>query len=107
MTNAAHIFSEATNTDFGDNRKVRYSLELQIISLTHHFIFQKDYTSSMWAVMEQFGQQGFRDELDGSKIHRLANIMTLDHFLHTQFDRLALWLEADEVSHYGIMWLST
>ena len=60
-------------------------------------VFQKDYAFSLWAVMERFGQRGFMDELDGSKIHRLANVMTLDHFLHTQFDRLALWLEADDV----------
>jgi hypothetical protein len=48
--------------------------------------------------MERFGQQGFMDELNGPKIHRLANILTLDIYLHTHFDRLALWLEADDVS---------
>jgi hypothetical protein len=48
--------------------------------------------------MERFGQRGFMDELDGPKIHRLANIMTLDHFLRIHFDRLELWLEADDVS---------
>jgi hypothetical protein len=52
----------------------------------------------MWAMMERFVQSEFRDELDGSKIHRLANILTLEQFLHTQFDKLALWLEADAVS---------
>ena len=50
----------------------------------------------LWAVME-FGQQGITDKLDSSKIHRLANILTLDHCRHTQFDRLALWLEADDI----------
>lgn len=48
--------------------------------------------------MERFGQNGFRDELDGSKIHRLSNILTLDHRLHTFFDKLTLWLEGDDVS---------
>ena len=57
-------------------------------------IFQMEYASSMWAVMERFGQPGFRDE----KIHRLADIHTLEQFLRTQFDKLALWLEADVVS---------
>ena len=52
----------------------------------------------MWTVMERFGQNGFRDELDGSKIHRLSNILTLDHSIHTYFDKLVLWLEADDVS---------
>ena len=48
--------------------------------------------------MEKFGQHGFRDELDGSNIHRLGNIMTIAHDLHTHFDRLELWLEAVDVS---------
>jgi HNH endonuclease len=48
--------------------------------------------------MERFRQTGFRDELDGSKIHRLSNILTLDHSLHTYFNKLVLWLEADDVS---------
>ncbi|KIM79419.1 hypothetical protein PILCRDRAFT_823348 [Piloderma croceum F 1598] len=77
VTNAAHIFSESTNTDLGNDTK-------------------KDYASSFWAVMERFGQQGFMDELNGPKIHRLANILTLEVYLHTHFDRLALWLEADD-----------
>jgi hypothetical protein len=46
-------------------------------------------------MMERFGQPRFRD-VGGSKIHRLANI--LEQFLHTQFDKLALWLETDGVS---------
>jgi hypothetical protein len=52
----------------------------------------------MWAMMEPFGQRGFMDELDGSKIYRLANILTLDQFLHSNFDNLSLWLESDDVS---------
>jgi hypothetical protein len=40
------------------------------------------------------------DELNGPKIHRLANILTLGVYLHTQFDRLALWFEANDVSSY-------
>ena len=60
-------------------------------------VFEKDYASSLRALKEEFGRQTFTDELDVSKIHRL-DILTLDHFLHTQFDRLTLWLEADDVS---------
>jgi HNH endonuclease len=59
------------------------------------FLLQIDYASS---VMERFGQRGFRDELDGPNIHRLSNILTLNANLHALFDKLALWLEADEVS---------
>jgi hypothetical protein len=36
------------------------------------YIFQKDYASSVWAVIERFGQHRFRDELDSSNIHHLV-----------------------------------
>ena len=99
VTNAAHIFSEANNTDLGNDKKVPLMFFTVLHCISHPpLIFQMEYASSMWAMMKQFGQPGFMDELDGSKIHRLANILTLEQFLHTQFDRLALWLEADVVS---------
>jgi len=44
--------------------------------------------------MEVFVQPGFRDELNGIKIHRLSNILTMANLLHTSFDQLDLWLEA-------------
>ncbi len=34
------------------------------------------------------------NELDGARIHRLENILTLSPSLHDFFDQLALWLEA-------------
>lgn len=34
------------------------------------------------------------DELNGAKIHRLENVMTMEQGVHGMFDRLALWLEA-------------
>jgi hypothetical protein len=34
------------------------------------------------------------DELNGEKIHRLENVMTLRQDLHWLFDTLGLWLEA-------------
>ena len=99
-TNAAHIFPESTNAGISGDAKVRHCVELYIAFLMPRFyIFKRDYASSVWAVMERFGQSGFRDELDGPKIHRLTNILTLDHHLHTLFDKLALWLEADDVCH--------
>ena len=39
ITNAAHIFSESTNTDLGNDAKVRYSLKLRVIFLTHYYWF--------------------------------------------------------------------
>jgi hypothetical protein len=96
VTNAAHIFSESTNTDLDDEKNI-----LCIVgsySDMQSFVFERDYASSISTVMERFGQRGFMDELDGSNIHRLANIMTLDHLHHTSFDNLSLWLEPDDVS---------
>jgi hypothetical protein len=34
------------------------------------------------------------EELNGEKIHRLENVMTLRSDLHWLFDTLGLWLEA-------------
>jgi HNH endonuclease len=35
------------------------------------------------------------DELNGPDIHRLENVMTLETGIHTLFDNLKLWLDAD------------
>jgi hypothetical protein len=55
---------------------------------------QHQYASSVWAVMERFGQVLGVDELNGADIHRMENIMTMDMTLHTLFDALGIWLEA-------------
>jgi hypothetical protein len=39
LTNAAHIFSESTNTDLDNDTKVRYSVKLCVILLIRIFIF--------------------------------------------------------------------
>ena len=49
------------------------------------------------------GQPGFMDELDDSKIHRVANILTLEQYLHTKFDKLALWLEGEAVKDINVI----
>lgn len=38
------------------------------------------------------------DELNGTNIHRLSNILTLDEHNHKNFDNLDLWFEAVPVS---------
>jgi hypothetical protein len=45
----------------------------------------------MWAVMSRFGHETLPDELNGSKIHRLENVMTLENGFHTLFDQLEIW----------------
>jgi len=48
----------------------------------------------MWAVMQRFGYESLPDELNGSKVHRLENVMTLVAALHTEFDQLNIWFVA-------------
>ena len=43
--------------------------------------------------MERFGSKETFEELNGSGIHRLENIFTLDHYPHHLFDTLQLWFE--------------
>ena len=46
--------------------------------------------------MERFGYKKTFDELNGSGIHRLENILTLDLNVYHLFDTLRLWLEPIE-----------
>ena len=49
--------------------------------------------STVWTVLERFGYTGLQGELEGHKIHRLDNIMTLETGLHGLMDRMSLWFE--------------
>jgi len=62
-------------------------------------MIQYEYAASVWAFIERFGGLLITDELNGADIRRLENIITMDVNLHTKFDRLAIWLEADSVRH--------
>jgi hypothetical protein len=46
--------------------------------------------------MELFGHPELRDELAGTKVRRLANVLTLDSDCRVSFDNLWLWLEASQ-----------
>ncbi|KAJ3508189.1 hypothetical protein NLJ89_g5889 [Agrocybe chaxingu] len=73
LTQCAHIFSESTNTKtLPDSKKERYA-------------------ASVWAVMSSFGCEHIPAELNGAKVHRLENVMTLIPSLHEMFDTLKLW----------------
>jgi len=77
-TQCAHIFPESTNANiYGSNAQAD----------------KHEYASGVWAVMERFGSRQTLIELNGSEIHRLENILTLDPSVHTLFDKLQLWLE--------------
>jgi hypothetical protein len=45
----------------------------------------------MWAVMHPFVHENIPDELNGSKIHRLKNVMTLVPQFHSLFDKFKFW----------------
>jgi hypothetical protein len=54
---------------------------------------QLDYAASVWAVLDRFGYKELLKELNGTKIHRLENILTLSLEVHELFDTLKLWFE--------------
>ncbi|KAF9240960.1 hypothetical protein BU15DRAFT_87516 [Melanogaster broomeanus] len=90
VTHCAHIFPESTNMNIsGDgNNKV-----------------QRDYAASMWAVMTRFGYGDLPQKLNGSNIHSLENILTLDGNMHEYFDTLKLWFEPTDIpDKYNICW---
>ena len=45
-------------------------------------------------MLNRFGYTNIEQELAGTKIHRLENVLTLDLILHTAFDQLNLWFDA-------------
>jgi len=48
----------------------------------------------MWAIMNRFGHDKLPDELNGPKVHRLENVMTLSVSFHLNFDNLKIWFLA-------------
>jgi len=72
-TRAAHIFDRSTNEDLNVDNK-------------------REYAASVHAVLDRFGQIRI-DELNGTNIHRLENILTLDSVVHDWFDQLKVWLD--------------
>ena len=47
--------------------------------------------------MERLGNVSVREELQGTKIHGLNNVLTLDLTVHRAFDNLELCLEFQEM----------
>ena len=71
---------------------VRYTFSLLRCLSIYHI----DTASSVWAVLDRFGYKMAFKELNGSGIHHLENILTLNHDAHTFFNTLQLWLEPVE-----------
>jgi len=66
-----HIFPESTNIEPSTNRPY--------------------HAATIWAVIGWFGYEKLHAELDGAKIHRLENMMTMQHGIHDLFERLSIW----------------
>ena len=45
----------------------------------------------MWAILQRLGYSKVLEELNGSKIHRLENLITLGYDVHMYFDKLLIW----------------
>jgi hypothetical protein len=45
----------------------------------------------MWAIMNRFGYDELPDELNGSNIYHLENVMTLHLGFRILFDQLKIW----------------
>ncbi|CAA7269654.1 unnamed protein product [Cyclocybe aegerita] len=84
LTHCIYIFSESTNTNIlCDSEKEKYA-------------------ASIWTVMSRFGYEHIPDELNGSRIHRLENVMTLTPSLQEMFDTLRLWFVHEVGNTYRI-----
>ncbi|KAF8968556.1 hypothetical protein BDZ97DRAFT_1799021 [Flammula alnicola] len=77
-TECAHIFAESTNSSIESGSAKR------------------DYAATMWGVMRRFGHENLPEDLNGSKVHRLENVMTLVLGFHVDFDQLKVWFVATE-----------
>jgi hypothetical protein len=51
------------------------------------------YAVTAWAIMQGFEGAKVQNELNGRKIHQLANIITMNGDYRTFFDDLQVWLE--------------
>lgn len=56
-------------------------------------IVQAESSGSLQSFLESFGGIQIRDELNGDRIHRLENIISMCGDAQYSFPRLILWLE--------------
>ncbi|KAK0465393.1 uncharacterized protein EV420DRAFT_1637530 [Desarmillaria tabescens] len=83
-TQCAHIFPESMSVGIDNPIK-------------------RDCAANAWTIIEHFGFTNVLEELQGEKIHRLENILTLEYDLRDHFDDLTLWLEPTDIdNHYKV-----
>ena len=93
------------------HRVVRYTFSLlKWLSVYHPVI-----ASNLWTVLDRLGYKMAFKELSGSGIHRLENILTLNHNARIFFDTFNLWFEPIETVsnsthlefNWSFNWVST
>ncbi|KAF9473949.1 hypothetical protein BDN70DRAFT_347629 [Pholiota conissans] len=64
---------------------------------------KRDNAGALWAILDHFGYSEIPGELNGSKIHRFENIMTMSALADELFDNLQLWfVKTDEEDKYKL-----
>jgi hypothetical protein len=58
------------------------------------------YAAGAWAVIQRFGNVSVIDELNGEKINRLENIITMAMDVRDLFNQLLVWFE-ETVRHFN------
>lgn len=67
---------------------------------------KRDSAATIWAFMDRF-DKALSDELNGLKVHRLENVMTLTHAFLFLFDQLKIWFAATvHLTSHSIRWSS-
>ncbi|KAI1788363.1 hypothetical protein LXA43DRAFT_1025506 [Ganoderma leucocontextum] len=56
----------------------------------------KNHSTALWTILGRFGYERIHNELSGTKIHRLENVMTLATSIHALFRAMFLWFEKEE-----------
>ncbi|KIJ23301.1 hypothetical protein M422DRAFT_196102, partial [Sphaerobolus stellatus SS14] len=72
-TQCAHIISESTNTNITQGSP------------------KEQYAATVWTVLDRFGYRGLSDELNGPRIHRLDNVITMGLDVHQPIDPILLY----------------
>ncbi|PPQ80405.1 hypothetical protein CVT25_001718 [Psilocybe cyanescens] len=105
VTGAYDVFSVETIQELATMYKSDPSARLGFTQCAHIFpasanlsiepgSAKQQYASTLWAILYRFGYENLLDELNGSNVHHLENVMTLEPRLHTHFDRFDIWLVA-------------
>ncbi|KAF8873783.1 hypothetical protein BD779DRAFT_1679050 [Infundibulicybe gibba] len=62
-----------------------------------------EHARHAWAILKSFGYAQISEDLAGSKIHSLKNVLTMVSYVDGLFNTLKLWLEAtDEPNRYKV-----